>query len=134
MRYILWLLLISLTLVATYACNLQVGVAAEVSASKAKATIVNEIVMQLEHWYASDPSFQGRTITVIIKDFSLNDEETYAIIEDINAFWIVSLPAERRKLFGTEDVCVCRALNFDKVERTLAEDIRRNGIVRKFIP
>jgi hypothetical protein len=86
----------------------------------------------LGDWAYSDPLIRGKTFEVLIKDFSLQDEETYAIVEERDDFWVISLPAERKELFGTDDICVCRVLSLRKVTRDVVNNTRNNAIVRKF--
>lgn len=128
----LLLAVISGSLFLIWACQ-QVSETALYASSKTKADFISDILVQLANSYSVDPLVTGKTFTVIIKDFNLEDAETYALVEGIGEFWIVVLPAERKKIYGTDqELCVCRSYPVARVTKDVVEMTRKMGFVRQF--
>jgi hypothetical protein len=70
-----------------------------------KDEVLTRALYQFEVGHSIDPKTVGKTLTVVIKDFSLEDEETYAIVEEDKEFWIITLPARWHQLHGYYGVC-----------------------------
>lgn len=100
---------------------------------------MNDIVDELRSFYAHNPIIAGKQIKITIKDFSLQDEATYAIVEagDKNVegpdnFWITDLPEGRKKFHGPyiNVLCVCRSYAFERLSKDFVAGLRKNGIVK----
>jgi len=125
-----WFALFSLVVVT---CHSLLGTALGASLLKTKDDFINDILSQLKGSYFVDPLLAGKTFRVDIKDFSLADDETYAIVEGLDDFWIIVLPAETKKIYGTDqELCVCRSHKVKFVRKELVEVTRQNSLVRQF--
>jgi hypothetical protein len=122
----MWIAVLSLA--ATLACQWITGIAECAGLPKTKDDFINDILSQLKGSYSVDPLLAGQTFRVDIKDFSPTDDETYAVVERLDDFWIIVLPAERKKIYGTDqELCVCRSHKVKFVRK----ETRRND-AKKF--
>jgi len=111
-----------------------------------KDVLVDKILDQLTIMYSpGNSTTKGKTFKVTIKDFSVDDDETYLIVEGIarthvyqeptDDFWRVTLP-RRLKTFNrkhTNDLSILLGgqHQVDIVRKDLVSATRRNGIVRE---
>jgi len=99
---------------------------------------INQIVDELKSIYADDRIIAGKRVKVTIKDFSLLDEWTYAIVEagdetveGPDDVWIIDLPASRRHTYaGNSYLCVCKGHPLESLPNDFVAGIRKNGTVR----
>lgn len=97
-----------------------------------KGEIIARIMQQLENTYSIDPKLTGRTLTAVIKDFSLDDEETYAIVEEMEKFWIITLPVRWDTLHGYYGTHVGPSHKVELVRKELVSLTREQGIIFYF--
>jgi len=96
-------------------------------------------VKELTSIYSDNRIIAGKRIKITIKDFSLEDEDTYAIIEagakgveGPDDWWIIVLPATRKKIHGpySNTLCVCRGYSLNSARKDLLAETREKGIVK----
>jgi len=101
---------------------------------------INNIVDELTDTYSRDRIIAGKRIKITIKDFSLEDEDTYAIVEagakgveGPDRWWIIDLPVARKKIHGpySNTLCVCRSYPLDRARKDLLAETREKGIVKR---
>jgi hypothetical protein len=127
----IWLVVLSIAV--TLICHWLTGIAVGASLPKTKDDFINDILSQLKGSYSGDPLLAGKTFRVDIKDFSLDDEETYALVEGLDDFWIIVLPMKWKKLYGTDqELCVCRSHKLQFVRKELVRATLTNSVVRQF--
>jgi len=97
-----------------------------------KDEVLADVLYQFEAEYSIDPKMVGKILTVIIKDFSLEDEETYAIVEEEKEFFIITLPVRWNQLHGYYGACVCRSHKTKLVRKELVSMTREQGTVFYF--
>jgi len=118
------------------------------SAPKTKDALIQNILDQLTFMYSDDRDLIGRTFKVTIKDFSVNDDETYVIIDGVartntyvieevtDDFWTVTLPRGWKKIHPEdkrEDLTVMLGgqHRVEIVREDLVSATRKSGIVRE---
>jgi len=94
-----------------------------------KDDVLARALYQFEVGYSIDPKLVGKTLTIVIKDFSLEDEETYAIVEEEKEFWIITLPRRWNELHGYYGVFVGRSHKVNLVRKELVSVTREQGTV-----
>lgn len=68
---------------------------------------------------------------VLIKDFSLGDKETYAIIGELNYFFVISIPEKKKR-----PICGAACSNvfqLDKAKEVLVAATITHGVRREFV-
>lgn len=124
---------ISIAFLLIFACQSDSALnSAGTSALSTKEDYINEILSQLGKLYYSNPMVRGKQFEVLIRDFSLNDDETYAIVDALDNFWLINLPVGRKKTFGTEGISVWKSFSIDNVEKTAIDETRKKAIKRQF--
>lgn len=97
-----------------------------------KDEVLADILYQFEVGYSIDPKMVGKTLTVVIKDFSLEDEETYAIVEEDKDFWIITLPVKWHQLHGYYGAYVGVSHKANLVRKELVSTTREHGTIFYF--
>jgi hypothetical protein len=97
-----------------------------------KARLLEEIIKQFQRDHYVDPTKRGKTYQVLIKDFAIEDEQTYAIEDQLDRFWIITLPRRLDKDAGVEDVCVCQDFPVSEVRPDLVAMTLEKGIWKQF--
>ena len=117
--------------------------------TKSKDAFIQEILDKLTFIYTRDPepATVGKTFKVTIKNFSVNDEETYVIIDGIartyywheptDDFWTVTLP-RGLKIIDPEyykgdnlSILLGGQHRVEIVRKDLVNTTRKSGIVRE---
>ena len=125
-------LIIGLALLFMWACQPHPVLSFEASSVKTKEDLIDDILTDLGRVYFVDLDKRGRTYDVLIKDFSSDDDETYAIVEELDRFWIIILPKQLKKNIGVEEVCACRDFDLSKVRKDLVDITRTHGLRMRF--
>ncbi|MGH7404255.1 MAG: hypothetical protein ACREJA_00045 [Candidatus Methylomirabilales bacterium] len=99
-----------------------------------KEALIERMLTSLGDLYSTNLKLRGKTFDVVIRDFSPeDDEETYAIIDELERFWVINLPGKTKwKTLGVEGICVCKELSLRKVREDLVSATRNNGLRRQF--
>jgi hypothetical protein len=97
-----------------------------------KDEVLADVLYQFEAEYSIDPKMVGKILTVVIKDFFLEDEETYAIVEEKKDFWIITLPVRWHQLHGYYGAYVGRSHKTNLVRKELVSMTREQGTVFYF--
>jgi hypothetical protein len=119
------------------------------AAPKTKDALIQNILDQLTFMYSDDRDLIGKTFKVTIKDFSVNDDKTYLIIdgvartntyviEEVTAdFWTVTLPRGLKKIdpeyYKDNDLSILLGgqHRVEVMRKDLVSATRKNGIVRE---
>ena len=94
--------------------------------------MLRQTVEEFQRLFYNDRNKRGKTFAVIIKDFGVDDEETYAIVDQTSRFYMISLWAYESRDQGVERVCVCSESSIGKVREELVAQTRSKGIRRQF--
>lgn len=113
------------------ACAMPTAVGAR-AVDDPKDVMLRQTVEEFQRLFYNDPNKRGKTFDVIIKDFGVDDEETYAIVDQISRFYMISLWAYESKDQGVERVCVCSESSIGRVREDLIAQTRSKGIPRQF--
>jgi hypothetical protein len=96
-----------------------------------KEDIIQGVLGNFQLFYYSDKENRGRTFSLVIKDFDLDDEETYAISEKEKRFWVIDLQQVRDKHGMLTGIC-CKEFPLRKVREELVMATRAKGLKRPF--
>jgi hypothetical protein len=118
------------------------------SAANPKDVLIQNILDQLTFMYSGHRDLIGKTFKVTIKDFSVNDDETYVIIDGValtntyvieeitDDFWTATLPRGWKKIHPedkADDLTIMLGgqHRVEIVRKDLVSATRKNGIVRE---
>ncbi len=99
-------------------------------AESAKEEIIRGILIDFQHEHYVDPNKCGRIYSVVIKDFCPDDKKTYAIIDQLQEFFVISIPAKKKS-----PACgkACSSIHWQrKVRKDLVALTRAKGLKRHF--
>ncbi len=128
----IWLWLATFTLIGALSSSVPSAEFPRSAVPPTKDVVIADVLYQLEGLYSLDPKRTGKTLTVVIKDFSLEDDETYAIVEEHKDFWIITLPVRWNTLHGYYGVCVCISHKTKLVRKELVSTTIEEGTVLYF--
>ena len=118
------------------------------AAPKTKDVLIQNILDQVSLMYGNRRDLVGKTFKVTIKDFSVNDDETYVIIDGVartntyvieeitDDFWTATLPRGWKKIHPEDkgddlSVMLAGQHRVEIVRKDLVSATRKNGIVRQ---
>lgn len=130
-RNTMYALVVSLCLASLLVVLIPNANANSVIQEKAKEIVIQDILKKLAALYYVFAQDRGKTFAVIIKDFSLEDEKTFAVVDD-KAFWVIILPARMKKDLGEESVGIGQEFALKKVRKDLIALTRAKGLKRQF--
>jgi hypothetical protein len=95
-----------------------------------KDEIIRGILSDFQQEFFINPRLRGKTFEVVIKDFSVDDAKTYALIDALSSFFVISIPDKR-------DNPVCGSAcskrhRLGKVRKELIAITRAKGLKRQF--
>jgi len=128
------LLLLCLGLLALSALIALPRLAAAENGDSAKEAIVAQILEQFKGLYYGDPIClcRGKTFSIVIKNFRLDDEKTYAIIDENKRFWVIDLPAKVKQAFGVAEPFIGEEFPLRQVREKFVSATRAEGLLRQF--
>jgi hypothetical protein len=95
-----------------------------------KEEIIRGILNDFKLEFYFDPKTRGKTYEAIIKDFSREDERTYAVIDALNSFLVISIPDKKR--YPVCGGACSKIFRLNKVREDLVTATRTQGLRRKF--
>ena len=114
-------------------CVAGVGCSLAATPEAAKEPLITSILKQFVRVYSLDRNSKGRTFTVVLKRFEVDDEQTYAIIEEDETFWVIALPALAKRNVGVAEPLVGQEFPLGKVRPELIAQVRENPVIRQFV-
>lgn len=98
--------------------------------SAIKEEIIRGILIDLQLEFYVNPSLRGKSFEAVIKDFSPDDEQTYAIIDELNSFFVISISDKKKNpVCGT---ACSKVLKLNKVKKGLVALTRERALQRQF--